>query len=317
MGNSKILLRTVIASLLLHLALVWILPGLPAGTPAPSEVRLQLALRPPSEPPRTLTETPESARLPEAPADPTHVAEHHARAQNPESAPEIDGRPRHTGDLDLFDFRPADLLREEVRPEPVVTPPPAPAAADLAGEPAPEMPVPSRQASAERAAEAAPDATAGVVTAGAGAVDRPSGAAVPPESNPGQRQPAPPAVPPRPRHDSPRSGVQASGQLSLSTYAWAYAPYLRHLRDAISARWYPPYAFDMGLVEGEGAIFFRVLPDGSTPRIEIVSDSGHPSLVRAARNAVDHAGPLPPLPDHFPDPWLDVTWNYRYVILRR
>jgi len=327
MGNSKILLRTLIASLLLHLALVLLLPGMSAETPARPEVRLQLALQPPPQRSGTLTETPESARQPEPPPDASHLAEHDARAQNPEPAPDIDGRPRSVGDLELFDFRPADLVRAEARPEPTPSPPPSPAATDEASETSPDPAEPSPPATAEASAPATAEAAAlaeaepaaGYVATGESPVSRPSGDPAPPAASP--PPPRPPAEPSasrsRPRHDSRRSGVRATGELSLSTYAWAWAPYLRELRDAINARWQPPLAFYMGLVEGEGDIFFRVLPDGSVARIEVVTETGHPSLVRAARNAVDHAAPFPPLPDDFPDPWLDVTWNYRYVILRR
>ena len=306
MGNSKILYRTLIASLLVHLALVLLLPGMQAEPVPPAETRVQLSLRQPPERSGMLTETPESARLPETPPDATHLAEHDARAQNPEPVTGMQEQPRAEGDLELFDFRPSDLVQAEVLRNREATPG-TPAASPGERAPPTEEPVDSPES---------PAAAEEIVTAsGESAVSRPRERQ--PEQQPARRPARASSGSARPRPASRRTGVRANGELSLSTYAWTWAPYLRHLRDSIDDRWQPPLAFFMGLVEGDGAIRFRVHPDGSVTSIELVDEIGHPSLARAARNAVDHAGPFRPLPDDFPDPYLDVTWQYRYVILRQ
>lgn len=307
MGERKWLWRMLAVSVLAHLALVLVVPGL-GDPPRPAEQRVKLTLAAEARD-RVLAEPPESARVPEPPPDATNPAEWNAQAQNPEPAPEVDGRPRSTGDIEIFDFQRADLLSETARQR---------SRSERTREPAPEpdpepLPEPARE-------EGGSDARAsGSVALGKSREaktrdGRAETAGRSSRSGTGETDEPRQAGRLRPRHDSPRSGTATTGELSLSTYEWAWAPYLKHLKEAISERWHPPLAFYMGLVEGDGTIRFRIDPSGAVLRIEMLAEEGHPSLARAARNAVDYAGPFRPLPDGFTDPYLDVTWHYRYIL---
>jgi TonB family protein len=307
MGERKWLWRMLVVSVLAHLALVLVVPGL-GDPPPPAEQRIKLTLAAEARD-RVLAEPPESARVPEPPPDATNPAEWNAQAQNPEPAPEVDGRPRSTGDIEMFDFQKADLLSESARQR---------SRSERTREPVPE---PDLEPVADPAREEGGD---GERASGSVALGRSGGA----ETRDGREETSRRSRPAtgeseedtrqagrlRPRHASPRSGTATTGELSLSTYEWAWAPYLKHLKEAISERWHPPLAFYMGLVEGDGTIRFRIDPSGAVTRIDLLAEKGHPSLARAARNAVDYAGPFRPLPDGFTDPYLDVTWHYRYIL---
>jgi outer membrane biosynthesis protein TonB len=303
MGERKILWRMISLSILAHLALIFLLPGLQEiQRPAEQRIKLTLASRN-----RVLAQPPESARVPEPPPDAVNPASWNAQAQNPEPTPEVDGRPRSIGDIEMFDFRRTDLLAETTRqrssgerslsrertPEP-------------SGEPTPEESGLDAQARGSVALKQ-PRETDDRDRRESSAV-RPTGASA------GEAEEARRSGRPRPRHHSPRSAAATAGELSLSTYEWAWAPYLEYLKETISDHWHPPLAFYMGLVEGDGVIRFRIHPDGAAARIQVLDEYGHPSLARAARNAVDYAGPFRPLPDGFTDPHLDVTWQYRYIV---
>jgi outer membrane biosynthesis protein TonB len=302
MGDSKSVWRAITVSLAIHLLLFVALPGLPPARPAaPAETTVRLALQPPAA--RTLTETPPSARVPETPPDATHLAEHAARAQNPEPA---DGNaPRSPGEVELFDFRPSDLLTVDARrrlasaPPAAESPPAAPSKTT-----APSAAAPPVAARAERRASDVP-VSPRAEQSPEPAVDRPAAPAG-----------SAPAGSGRPRSGRDVRGVRTTGEMSLSTYAWTWAPYLRQLRDAIDARWHPPLMFLLGKIEGDGAIHFRVERDGSVSLVEVVAEEGHPSLVRAAQHAVEYAAPFDPLPPDFPESHLDVTWQYHYILIR-
>jgi outer membrane biosynthesis protein TonB len=299
MGNRRILAPALALSLLLHVGLIVLGPALQGPSPGP-EPTVALSFRASESPAGVFTEPPESARVPERPLDAIHPAELDARAQNPEPAPEVDGRPRSVGDLEIFDFKPTDLLNQNARQR-------ALAEAERRRR---EQPDPDSQQERE----------GGTDGRGAGDV-----ALHQPEDGPeGEERQQPESTQsgarsgeggrPRLRHSSPRSRVATEGELSLSTYAWAWAPYLKYLKERISEHWQPPLAFYMGLIEGEGVIRFRVHPDGSITHLNIVTEEGHASLARAARNAVEYALPLKALPPDFPEDHLDIQWHYRYIL---
>jgi len=310
MENSRLLQRTLVVSVLVHLVLILLLPGL-AEVPAATEQRIHVTLAD-ARPPAVYAQPPEAARVDEAPPDAVNPALFAAQAQNPEPPLETNRAPRSLGDLAMFDFRPTDLLNAEARSQ---------AGREAAAVPGAESQAvaPTDQARSGETSHEAP----GTETTGAGdarlrggadadqdhRADQPAGSqrATAGDADVGRR---------RPRHHDPVAGVTTSGALSLSTYAWEFAPYIEYLKERLSSRWKPPLAFYMGLVEGEGTIRFRILRDGTLAAADLIAgerqlDNG------AALNAVDHSAPFRALPDAFPEPYLEITWTYKYIQARR
>lgn len=106
-------------------------------------------------------------------------------------------------------------------------------------------------------------------------------------------------------------------EIGLSTYAWEWAPYLSMLKRRIESNWYPPAAFWLGIAQGQTALRFRILPDGRVVQFQTLSELGHQSLHLASRNAIRSSIPLPALPPDFPEDFLDITVQFRYILLPR
>jgi outer membrane biosynthesis protein TonB len=105
------------------------------------------------------------------------------------------------------------------------------------------------------------------------------------------------------------------GGISLNTTAWDFAPYLLDLKHRIKQHWIPPLAFTaLGAIHGYTWIRFRIYPDGNMEAMEIVETEGHESLHRASANAVRGAAPFRELPKDFPEPYLEVTFGFYYLL---
>ena len=61
-------------------------------------------------------------------------------------------------------------------------------------------------------------------------------------------------------------------------------------------------------------VVFRIYPDGRTEAMEVIETEGHKSLHRASANAIKGAAPFRPLPDHFPEPFLEVRFGFYYLL---
>jgi len=105
------------------------------------------------------------------------------------------------------------------------------------------------------------------------------------------------------------------GGITINTTAWDFAPYLLDLKHRIKQHWIPPLAFTaLGSVHGYTWVRFRVYPDGSLHQLEVIETEGHESLHRASANAVRGAAPFRPLPDDFPEDYLDITFGFYYLL---
>jgi outer membrane biosynthesis protein TonB len=105
------------------------------------------------------------------------------------------------------------------------------------------------------------------------------------------------------------------GGISINTTAWDFAPYLLDLRHRIKQHWIPPMAFTaLGAIHGFTKINFRIYPDGRMEALTVVERRGHESLHRASENAIKGAAPFRPLPDHFPEEYLDITFGFYYLL---
>ena len=114
----------------------------------------------------------------------------------------------------------------------------------------------------------------------------------------------------------PRTALPIGG-LQLSTYDWEYAPYLAYLKSHIGAHIYPPAAFtDLGLIDGETVVRFKIYKDGSLKDLEALKHQGSPLLRDTSVRAVKLSAVFKPLPPDFPDPYLEVTGIFEYVVFR-
>ena len=107
------------------------------------------------------------------------------------------------------------------------------------------------------------------------------------------------------------------GAFSINTYAWDFAPYMIRLKRRIEKNIFPPPAFTyMGIISGRSVIKFRISPDGKLTNLEILSYNGHKSLLNTSVKAVEVSAPFEPLPDDFPEKYLEVTGRFDYITNR-
>jgi len=110
------------------------------------------------------------------------------------------------------------------------------------------------------------------------------------------------------------SAAEALGGVSLSTYDWNFAPYLLYMKRRVKEHWYPPQTYLRdGSVTGKVVLKFTVRRDGTVGRSEFITHTGHESLIAPCLNAVKASDPFKPLPTDFPDPVLELTWTFYYV----
>lgn len=111
------------------------------------------------------------------------------------------------------------------------------------------------------------------------------------------------------------SASMTIGNITLNTTAWDFAPYLFDLKRRIRQKWIPPVAFaQLGAIHGYTWVSFRIFPDGRMEELGIVETEGHDSLHRSSVNAIKGAAPFRPLPEHFPEDFLEITFGFYYLL---
>ena len=115
------------------------------------------------------------------------------------------------------------------------------------------------------------------------------------------------------------SGFDADlvGDFALSTYSWSWAPYWLEFKRRLNRVWYAPPAYsELGLIYGYTILRFRVSRQGELQDLKVLQHVGHKSLRESSVSAVESTFPLKPLPQDFPDPYLEVTIKMIYPNLR-
>jgi TonB family protein len=80
---------------------------------------------------------------------------------------------------------------------------------------------------------------------------------------------------------------------------------------------FPPIAFSrFGMISGETVLTFKVWPDGRATDIEVIGYEGHKTLMETSVDAVKDSSPFPPLPDDFPEEYLELRWTFIYFVYR-
>ena len=103
------------------------------------------------------------------------------------------------------------------------------------------------------------------------------------------------------------------GGLSFNTYAWDYAPYLLELKKRIQKNIFPPPAFTHLGFGGINKMRFRIMPDGQLIGPFLVNSSGEEALIETSKKAIEISAPFLPLPEDFPEPYLEVTAQFSYT----
>ncbi len=304
----------ILLSVLVHLLLWWISGWARAqsgGSPAPGVDEKADPIELVFARPRTVVDEP--------PADPL------AQREPPEETPYLAERAARARDLVPGGDDRTQPASEGSRPLPVLRSAPP-------GQPseAPASPMDSkeaREASDELSQASAAEAPG---TSQEGDVRRPGPAPAGRQApgTPGSSGPKFLKPPPAPASGRPAPGVEhpssltlsapdrnaaGEGALSLSTYAWRWMPYIRGLQKKIQSNWVVPPAFSqLGLIEGENRVKFRIWPNGRIDGPELMRSSTYESLDLASLGSVRASAPVSPLPDDFPDEFLDIQVTYYY-----
>lgn len=118
-------------------------------------------------------------------------------------------------------------------------------------------------------------------------------------------------------HRNEKSSVDDLGGFAFNTYNWDFAPYLLQLKKTIQRHIFPPPAFtQMGIINGKNVVRFKIFPDGQMRDLVLLGYEGHKSLVETSINAVANSAPFRPLPQNFPEPFLEVTASFWYITHR-
>lgn len=113
------------------------------------------------------------------------------------------------------------------------------------------------------------------------------------------------------------AAAEALGGVALNTYAWDFAYYILDMKKKLRENTFPPVAFTrFGMISGETVLTFKVWPDGSATDIEVIGYEGHKTLMETSVDAVKDASPFAPLPDDFPEEYLELRWTFIYFVYR-
>jgi len=236
--------------------------------------------------PREVIETPEDAKVVEKQDRANFLSDKNALARNPEADPNVPlGEAFSRGDLDTHELpRPEGPQGKTMNP------------------PKPDVRRPEQKPQPQEKKPETADTYVDIVR--------------PPNSLPSP----PPGVQerlPSVRHNNPDSRVEDTGGLSFNTYNWDFAPYLIMLKYRIQRNIFPPPAFSqLGLIDGETMLRFKIYPNGQLKDLAILNYKGHESLMITSRNAVESSAPFPGLPKDFPEPYLEVTGKFIYFVRR-
>jgi len=103
------------------------------------------------------------------------------------------------------------------------------------------------------------------------------------------------------------------GDISLSTYAWEWAPYIYALKRKLYQVWSPPVAYYyLGLIHGYTVIQFSISREGRLLGYKVLEQYGHESLQQTSENAIVALFPFKALPANFPENQLTITAKLIY-----
>ncbi len=117
-------------------------------------------------------------------------------------------------------------------------------------------------------------------------------------------------------HGKITGNAVVTGNYSLNTYAWDFAPWMHRFEQDLRRNWFAPYAYALGVIDGRTVVQFSVERDGRLSQTEIIGSEGHASLHQASLAALKASAPYAPLPANFPEENLVITLTLLYPPLR-
>jgi len=123
----------------------------------------------------------------------------------------------------------------------------------------------------------------------------------------------------QPEMNNPEGNAALTGDVSLNTTAWDYAPWLQRFGRKLMQTWYAPTAYYMGILKDGGwaVIEIEIAPSGELLRLDLLEEQGHPSLIRQATGALRAMAPMERLPSGFPEKTLVLRIRMIYPKIRR
>lgn len=107
------------------------------------------------------------------------------------------------------------------------------------------------------------------------------------------------------------------GDFALSTYEWEWAPYWLEFKKKLYRVWTTPPAYSkLGIIYGYTIIWVKLNRQGEMIDHKLLKHEGHHTLEESSMGAIRSSFPFKPLPDHFPDEYLEITFLLRYPNLR-
>ena len=119
--------------------------------------------------------------------------------------------------------------------------------------------------------------------------------------------------------DNPEGNASLTGDVSLNTTQWDYAPWMQRFGRRLMRTWFAPEAYYLGVLKegGWAVIEVEIAPSGQLLRLDLLEEQGHPSLIRAATGAVRGMDPMERLPAGFPEKTLILRIRMIYPKIRR
>lgn len=123
----------------------------------------------------------------------------------------------------------------------------------------------------------------------------------------------------QPEMASPGGNATSFGDISLSTTAWDYAPWLERFRRELMQHWYAPGAYYYGILRegGYAVIEVEIAKSGEMNRMDLLEDKEHPSFTAASMQALKSTAPFEALPQAFPEPTLILRIQMIYPKIQR
>jgi hypothetical protein len=118
--------------------------------------------------------------------------------------------------------------------------------------------------------------------------------------------------------DHPEGNAALTGDVSLNTTAWEYAPWLQRFGRRLMAAWIAPPAYYLGVLKEGGwtVVEMEIARSGQVLHMEVLEEQGHPSLILAATSALHSISPMEPLPADFPEKTLILRVRMVYPKIR-
>jgi len=112
--------------------------------------------------------------------------------------------------------------------------------------------------------------------------------------------------------------VEELGDLTLSTYQWQWAPYVNAMRNKLQHVWVtPPAYYQLALISGYTVIRYAIDRQGKLINYKVLKHVGHQSLEVSSVQAIESLFPFMPLPKDFPEEQLVITAKLIYPDIRR